>query len=110
MCIRDRERGLEFYAVNSNYAEETLESDHYSRKLKADLFIDDRNLGAAQVRDALTLLEIPSVYLSNRDSVFAVSYTHLSRCHLPYRKPCRWKRYNDSGHIRCGHFSRCVCR
>ncbi|MCP5645395.1 hypothetical protein NL299_27615, partial [Klebsiella pneumoniae] len=25
---------------------------------------------AAQVRDALTLLEIPSVYLSNRDSVF----------------------------------------
>ncbi len=40
-----RERGLEFYAVNSNYAEETLESDDYSRKLKADLFIDDRNLG-----------------------------------------------------------------
>ena len=40
-----RERGLEFYAVNSNYAEETLESDHYSRKLKADLLIDDRNLG-----------------------------------------------------------------
>jgi len=39
-----RERGLEFYAVNSNYAEETLESTHYSRKLKADLFIDDRNL------------------------------------------------------------------
>ena len=36
---------IEFYAVNSNYAEETLESDHYSRKLKADLFIDDRNLG-----------------------------------------------------------------
>ncbi|MCQ8205945.1 hypothetical protein NP569_27035, partial [Vibrio parahaemolyticus] len=27
-------------------------------------------LEAAQVRDALTLLEIPSVYLSNRDSVF----------------------------------------
>lgn len=40
-----KERGLEFYAVNSNYAEETLECDHYSRKLKADLFIDDRNLG-----------------------------------------------------------------
>ena len=34
----------------------------------------------------------------------------FSRCRLPYRKPCRWKRYNDSGHIRCGHFSRCVCR
>ncbi|STI80297.1 exodeoxyribonuclease V gamma subunit [Escherichia coli] len=23
----------------------------------------------------------------------------FSRCRLPYRKPCRWKRYNDSGHI-----------
>ncbi len=29
----------------------------------------------------------------------------FSRCRLPYRKPCRWKRYNDSGHIRCGRSS-----
>ena len=36
---------LEFYAVNSNYAEEKDKSRYYSRKLKADLFIDDRNLG-----------------------------------------------------------------
>lgn len=40
-----RERGLEFYAVNSNYPEEKGSHDHFSRKLKADLFIDDRNLG-----------------------------------------------------------------
>ena len=40
-----RQRGLEFYAVNSNYAEEKDKSRYYSRKLKADLFIDDRNLG-----------------------------------------------------------------
>lgn len=40
-----RERGLEFYAVNSNYPEETFHHATYSRKLKADLFIDDRNLG-----------------------------------------------------------------
>ena len=40
-----RERGLEFYAVNTNYPEEQHEHRHYSRKLKADLFIDDRNLG-----------------------------------------------------------------
>ena len=40
-----RGRGLEFYAVNSNYAEEKDGNKHYSRKLKADLFIDDRNLG-----------------------------------------------------------------
>jgi len=39
-----KNRGLEFYAVNSNYPEE--EAEHKEpRKLKADLFIDDRNLG-----------------------------------------------------------------
>lgn len=39
-----RARGLEFYAVNSNYPEES-EKHNEPRKLKADLFIDDRNLG-----------------------------------------------------------------
>lgn len=39
-----RNRGLEFYAVNSNYPEEKAGSGE-PRKLKADLFIDDRNLG-----------------------------------------------------------------
>lgn len=38
-------RGLTFYAINKNYPEETIEDDLYSRKLKADLFIDDRNIG-----------------------------------------------------------------
>lgn len=40
-----KERGLQFYAVNSNYPEEKNSHNHFSRKLKADLFIDDRNLG-----------------------------------------------------------------
>jgi hypothetical protein len=41
-----RERGVEFYAVNRDYPEETLNNnDHFSRKIKADLWIDDRNLG-----------------------------------------------------------------
>ena len=41
-----RERGLEFYAVNRDYPEEEEgRNNHYSRKLKVDLFIDDRNLG-----------------------------------------------------------------
>ncbi len=39
-----RERGLEFYAVNANYPEKD-EREQQPRKLKADLFIDDRNLG-----------------------------------------------------------------
>lgn len=36
-------RGLKFYAVNKNYPEE--DPSKASRKLNADLFIDDRNLG-----------------------------------------------------------------
>ena len=41
-----RSRGLEFYAVNRDYPEEEKEKNqHFTRKLKADLWIDDRNLG-----------------------------------------------------------------
>lgn len=40
-----KERGLEFYAINRDYPEETLQDIGYSRKLKVDMFIDDRNLG-----------------------------------------------------------------
>ena len=41
-----RERGLEFYAINRDYPEEEKSrNNHFSRKLKADLWIDDRNLG-----------------------------------------------------------------
>lgn len=39
------QRGLRFYAVNKNYPEENESHQGYSRKLQADLFIDDRNLG-----------------------------------------------------------------
>ena len=37
-------KGLEFYAVNSNFREENADSIR-ARKLEAELFIDDRNLG-----------------------------------------------------------------
>lgn len=41
-----RERGLEFYAVNKEYPEEEMQNNiFYSRKLKVDLWIDDRNVG-----------------------------------------------------------------
>ena len=42
-----RQRGVEFWAINKDYPEEngTINNNHFSRKLKADLFIDDRNLG-----------------------------------------------------------------
>lgn len=41
-----RERGVEFYAVNKDfYEEDESKNKVFSRKLKADLFIDDRNIG-----------------------------------------------------------------
>ncbi len=41
-----RERGVEFYAVNKDFPEEKVEyNNHFSRKIKADLWIDDRNIG-----------------------------------------------------------------
>ena len=40
-----REHGVEFYAVNRDFPEETRNHDNYSRKLKVELFIDDRNVG-----------------------------------------------------------------
>ena len=42
-----RERGVEFWTVNKDYPEEegTSNNNHFSRKIKADLFIDDRNIG-----------------------------------------------------------------
>jgi hypothetical protein len=41
-----RERGLEFYAVNKDFPEENeKENLSFTRKIKADMFIDDRNVG-----------------------------------------------------------------
>ena len=40
-----RQNGLEFYAVNSSYPEEEFDEYDTSRKIDADLFIDDRTIG-----------------------------------------------------------------
>jgi hypothetical protein len=39
-----RKRGIEFYAVNKSYPEEKYD-ESISRKVDADVFIDDRNVG-----------------------------------------------------------------
>ena len=39
------ERGVEFYAVNRNFPEETVEPHGGYSKINAELFIDDCNLG-----------------------------------------------------------------
>jgi len=40
-----RENGIEFYAVNRSFPEEQFDESKASRKIHADFFIDDRNIG-----------------------------------------------------------------
>lgn len=37
--------GLEFYAINSSYPEEVFDGTQVSRKIDADVYIDDKNVG-----------------------------------------------------------------
>ena len=39
-----KENGIEFYAVNTSFPEEQFDNTK-SRKIYADLFVDDRNIG-----------------------------------------------------------------
>jgi len=38
------QKGIEFYAVNKNYPEEVFDNS-ISRKIHADVYIDDKNVG-----------------------------------------------------------------
>jgi hydroxymethylpyrimidine pyrophosphatase-like HAD family hydrolase len=40
-----KKHGVEFYAINKSYPEEVFDENEVSRKIDADLFIDDRNIG-----------------------------------------------------------------
>lgn len=80
-----RERGLEFYAVNRNYPEEQLGHDYFSRKLKADLFIDDRNLGG--LPDWGTIYEMVTKKLSYEDLLSSSVYEEEEQ-----PKPGFWSR------------------
>lgn len=51
-------RGVVFYAVNQNTPDETYESPGYTRKILADYYIDDRNIGG--LPDWGTIYEIIS--------------------------------------------------
>ncbi len=57
-----KENGIIFYAVNSSFPEEVFE-DKYSRKINADIFIDDRNIGGmlgwGEIYQTLIKEEIP---------------------------------------------------
>lgn len=63
-----KERGLDFFAVNRDYPEEKMENNnHFSRKLKAELWIDDRNLGG--IPDWGTIYEMIHNNLTYEDMI-----------------------------------------
>lgn len=60
-----RRNGIEFYAVNASYPEEEFDEDYDSRKIDADIFIDDRNLGGlppwGEIYQMINPDELPSL-------------------------------------------------
>lgn len=79
------ERGVKFYAVNQDLGEDDLnmqDKRHYSRKLKVQLFIDDRNLGG--LPDWGVIYQVIS-----RKITFEQYYAELLAEEAP-RKRSRW--------------------
>ena len=66
-----RKNGVEFYAVNKNYPEEVLD-ETVSRKINADIFIDDKNVGGfpgwSQIWQMLNPYELQQKEAENRIS------------------------------------------
>lgn len=62
-----KEQGLEFYAVNKNYPEEQ-EDERMSRKIAADIYIDDRNLGGFPGWSEVWKMLNPDVYRQDNEA------------------------------------------
>lgn len=61
-----KKRGVEFWAINKDYPEESADNNqNFSRKLKADYFIDDRGIGG--LPDWGEIYQIISTKTSYRD-------------------------------------------
>ncbi|HRW62479.1 MAG TPA: hypothetical protein P5132_03275 [Bacteroidales bacterium] len=59
-----RKNGIEFYAVNKNYPEEVFD-DSISRKINADIYIDDKNVGGFPGWSAIWQMLNPDSYTDN---------------------------------------------
>lgn len=62
-----RKNGLEFYAVNKNYPEEKW-NENESRKILADLYIDDRNVGGLPSWGEIYYLICPEEEYNSRNT------------------------------------------
>ena len=81
-----RSNGIEFYAVNRNYPEEEWDGS-ITRKIEADIFIDDRNLGGFVEWGRVWQLLFPG------ESDLEVEKQIVKRL----RKPPFWKRWFSKG-------------
>ena len=83
------ERGVEFYAVNRDYPEETIKgNNHFSRKLKVDVFIDDRNLGG--LPDWGTIYRMISNHKSWNDIIYEAQSQSINSNAHPHHHKKRW--------------------
>ena len=85
-----RERGVEFYAINRDFPEENVSKNRsYSRKIKADVWIDDRNVGG--LPDWGTIYRIINEKKSYEDVMREAMVGGLDD-HKPPRKKHWWSR------------------
>ena len=61
-----RENGVEFFAVNKNYPEEHYDGS-ISRKIDADVYIDDRNVGGFPGWSTIWQILNPSANIPNKE-------------------------------------------
>ena len=84
-----RARGVEFYAVNRDYPEEDpRHNQHFSRKLKADYFIDDRNIGG--LPDWGTIYEMISHHKTWQDKIQDLALSSSNQSTLPPPPKRKW--------------------
>jgi hypothetical protein len=83
-----RKNGIEFYAVNKNYPEEIFD-DTVSRKIDADIYIDDKNIGGfpgwSEVWQILTPYE--QLQMEAEKRISAARKNIFKRLFTPKEKP-----------------------
>lgn len=80
------QRGVDFYAVNKDYPEEngTTNNNHFSRKIKADIFIDDRNMGG--LPDWGEIYQMISHHQTWRERIAEAYHRNLGQERQPKKK------------------------
>ena len=62
-----RQHGVTFYAVNNEHPDEVFNPKYMSRKIVADYYIDDRNIGGFIGWDKIRELLIPQTLIKEED-------------------------------------------